>query len=208
MVTEVFAMPRVFLSIMTALLVALFMALSTAAPAADLGVTPPAEAVVPSGPALEKALSRYLSLQMVRATFDVVPREELKDRLEDQARRWGGVAPSPEAATDMDRQLLAEASYYLVSLSYVVQVGGAAFPTDRSEAVYANDTLVRIDSLQRRLSDAIADGGDVLPILTEAEQIRALTEGFASVPDDFGIFSEHATILAEVVAELAEGTQT
>jgi hypothetical protein len=197
-------MPRVFLPMLTAAL----MALATAVPAADLGATPPAAAVRASGPELETALSRYLALEMVRATFDIIPREEIKDRLEQQAHRWGGVAPSPEAAADIDRQLLAEASYYLVSLSYVVQAGGAAFPDDKAESIYANDTLVRIDSLQRQLVDAIADGGDVLPILAAAEDIRALTEGYTSVPDDFGVFNEYAAILAEVAAELAKGTRT
>jgi hypothetical protein len=203
-VTEVLSMPRVLLSLVTAAL----LAYATAVPAADLGVRPPDAAEAAGRPDLEPALSRYLALEMVRATFDVVPREDLKAQLEDKARRWGGVAPSPEEAADLDRQLLAEASYYLVSVSYVVQVGGAAFPDDKSEAVYANDTLVRIDSLQRRLADAIADGGDVTPILVEAEEIRSLTEGLTSVPEDLGIFTEHATILAEVMAELSEGTRT
>lgn len=197
-------MPRVLLSLVTAAL----LAFATAVPAADLGVRPPAAAEAASRPDFELALSRYLALEMVRATFDVVPREDLKAQLEDKARRWGGVGPSSEEAADLDRQLLAEASYYLVSLSYVVQVGGAAFPDDKSETVYANDTLVRIDSLQRQLADTIAEGGDVTPILVEAEEIRALTEGLTSVPEDFGVFAEHATILAEVMAELTEGTRT
>jgi hypothetical protein len=184
------------------------LALSTTVQAADYTVAAPVSQDDDGEVRLQTALSHTLALDMVRATFDVIAREDLKDRLQDEARRWGGAAPSPETLADIDRQLLAEASYYLVSLSYVVQVGGAAFPADKTEAVYANDTLVRIDSLQRQLVDAIADGGDVLPILSEAEDIRALTEGYTSVPDDFGVFNEHAAILAEVAAELAAGVRT
>jgi len=197
-------MPRFLLPLVTAAL----MAFASAVPAADLGVPPPFGAQANSGPGLETALSRYLALEMVRTTFDVIPREDIKARLKAEAHSWGGIAPSLEEAADIDRQLLAEASYYLVSLSYVVQVGGAAFPDDKSEAVYTNDTLVRIDSLQRRLTDAIADGSDVTAVLAEAEEIRALTEGYTSVPDDFGVFGEHSAILAEVLAELTQGTRT
>jgi len=197
-------MLRAFLSILTASL----MAFATTAPAADWGIDPPLATEKARDQGLETALSRYLALEMVRATFDVIPREEIKERLEEEVRRWGGISPSPGATAEIDRQLLAEASYYLVSLSYVVQVGGAAFPDDKSESLYTNDTLVRIDSLQRQLVETVADGGDVLPILAEAEAIRALTEGYTSVPDDFGVFSDHAAILAEVARELAEGTQT
>ena len=190
------------------LLVAAVLALPVTVHAADYVDAAPASQNDDGAARLLTALSHYLSLEMIRATFDVVPREELKDRLNDEARRWGGAAPSPEMVADIDRQLLAEASYYLVSLSYVVQVGGAAFPGDKSEAVYANDTLVKIDSLQRQLVETIADGGDVLPILSDAEAIRALTEGYTAVPDDFGVFDAHAAILAEVAAKLAAGTRT
>ncbi len=196
-------MLRVFLPILTGAL----MAFATATAAADLGVAPPLTTEKASDQGVETALSRYLALEMVRATFDVISPEEIKDRLEEELRRWGGVSPSPEATEEIDRQLLAEASYYLVSLSYVVQVGGAAFPDDKSETSYANDTLVRIDSLQRQLVEAIAGGGDIFPILTEAEAIRALTEGYRSVPANFGVFSEYPAILAEVAKALKEGTQ-
>ena len=190
------------------LLIAALLALPAHVQAADYSVAAPIAEADDGAVRLKAALSNYLALEMIRATFDVVPREELKDRLLGQAKRWGGVAPSPEAVADIDRQLLAEASYYLVSLSYVVQVGGAAFPDDKAESVYANDTLVRIDSLQRKLPETIEAGGDILPILSEAEQIRALTEGYTEMPADFGVFNEHAAILDEVAAELAKGTQT
>jgi hypothetical protein len=188
-------------------LLALLLALPTGIRAADY-VAPPVAAADVGHVRLIPAMSRYLSLAMVRATFDVVPREELKAVLETEVRRWGGVAPSPEAAADIDGQLLAEASYYIVSLSYVVQVGGAAFPDELSDPGFANDTLVRLDSLQRQLGEAIESGGEVLPVLEAVEQIRGLTEGYAELPPGFGVFGEHAAILAEVAAELTATERT
>jgi len=174
--------------------------------AADLGPAPSAETAPATLTTLREALSRYLSLEMIRVTFDVVPREDLGAALEEQALRWGKTAPPPEALADLDQQLLSEASYYLVSLSYLVRVGGAAFPTDRAEMVYANDTISRLDDLRRQLFEAIETGGDVLPVLAEAERIRALTEGHTRTPDDFGVFAQHDTLLDSVLSKLDRGT--
>lgn len=187
---------------------ALLLNLSVAAlplQAADLGPTP-SEETTPAMLTLREALSRYLSLEMIRATFDVVPREELSAALEEQALRWGKAPPPAEALAELDQQLLSEASYYLVSLSYLVQVGGAAFPGDRAEMVYANDTIAKLDDLRRRLFEAIESGGDVLPVLVAAEHIRALTEGHTGAPDDFGVFAQHDALLDSVLQKLDRGT--
>lgn len=173
--------------------------------AADLGPAP-STGVQPGEVELHEALSRYLSLQMIRATFDVVPRDDLEPALEEQAARWGNAPPSAGALSELDQQLQAEASYYLVSLSYLVQVGGAVFPADRAEMVYVNDTVSELEDLRRQLVEAIADGGDVLPVLVEAERIRALTEGYQALPTDFGVFAEHDTLLGRVLEERRRGT--
>lgn len=186
---------------------ALLLSLSLALPlqAADLGPVP-SEETASATLTLREALSRYLSLEMIRVTFDVLPQEDLAAALEEQALRWGKAAPSAPALAELDQQLLSEGSYYLVSLSYLVQVGGAAFPADRAEMVYANDTISKLNDLRRQLFEAIETGGDVLPVLEEAERIRALTEGYASAPDDFGVFSEHEALLDSVLDKLGRGT--
>ncbi len=186
------------------------MALAAPQPAmaADLGMQPPAAAEASTDvDMLHSALSRYLSLQMIRATFDVVPRDDLQPSLTRQLALWANRAPSPDAIADLDRQLLAEASYYLVSLQYVIEVGGAAFPPGGSGS-HANDSLVRITALQRELPQRIAEGGDVEALLAEAERIRALTEGYAEVPPDFGIFGDHDRILATAWDARMSGTRT
>lgn len=152
------------------------------------------------------ALSRYLSLEMIRASFDVVPREDLEARVEEEARRWGRKTPTAEMLADIDQELLAEGSYYIVSLSYVVQVGGAVFPHDKSETVYANDTVDRLNTLRRELFAAVANGDDVLPILLEVERTKALTEGNISAPADSGLFIRHDEILTAILARLKKVT--
>ena len=175
------------------------------ASAADLGSSPAAIAD-PAPVSYREALSRYLSLEKIRATFDEVEREDLCPALEDQARRWQGAVPAAAEVADIDQQLLAEASYYIVSLSYLVQVGGAVFPSDKAETVYANDTVARLEDLRRRLFEDVEAGSDVLPVLTELERIRALTEGYGSIPKGFGVFEQHDQLLDQVLAKQAEGT--
>jgi hypothetical protein len=174
--------------------------------AADLGTS--SDESVPATVPLREALSRYLSLEMIRATFDVVQRDDLATALEEQAARWGASAPSRAALADLDQQLLTEASYYLVSLSYLVQAGGAVFPGDRAEMVYANDTISKLEDLRRQLVNAIERDGDVLPVLVEVERIRALTEGYSDVPAGFGVFTDHDALLEQVLDEVESGTPT
>ena len=188
------------------LLLALFVA-PLSLRAADLGPTPSEGSAAATVP-LREALSRYLSLEMIRATFEVVHRDNLGAALEEQAARWSTSAPSAAALADLDQQLLTEASYYLVSLSYLVQAGGAVFPGDRAETVYANDTISKLDDLRRQLVDAVENGGDVLAVLIEVERIRALTEGYSDVPEDFGVFTDHDTLLDQVLGKLDSGTPT
>lgn len=204
----------VAVSIAAASIAALSLPMATLA--ADLVATPAVEApagasapdITQQQASLRDALSEYLSLLMIRATFDVVDRADLEGLLADELRVWGGRAPDAGTRADLDRLLLAEGSYYLVSLSYTVKIGGAVFPEDKSEMVYTNDTIVQLDDLQRRLADTVAAGGDTLPIFVKAEQIRALTEGSADVPPELGVFNEHAAILDKVIETAARGTQT
>ncbi|MDB5542383.1 MAG: hypothetical protein JWQ89_4110 [Devosia sp.] len=176
--------------------------------AADLRGTAIASLEAPAPVSLREALSRFLSLEMIRATFDVVRREDLEPALEEQSARWKSRPPTLSELADLNQQLLTEASYYLVSLSYVVQSGGAVFPSDRSEMIYANDTVSKLEDLRRQLVDAFETGGDVVPVLTEAERIRALTEGYRNVPKNLGIFDEHGALLDKALAEGPKGTPT
>ncbi|RYE50268.1 MAG: hypothetical protein EOP18_13625, partial [Rhizobiaceae bacterium] len=148
--------------------------------AADLTVTvtqtrPTADSEVK----IRTTLANFLALELTRVTFDVLPTDQVQGDVERKLVGWGGNGPSEAEAAEIYRQLLAEGSYYLTSLSYLIKAGGAVFPEDKPEPTYAGDTLVRLDVLQRRLADGLMAGGDVSDVLIEAEHIRALTEGYA-----------------------------
>lgn len=181
--------------------------LAPAARAADLTVTVTEQAPAADAAAIRRAtLSNYLALELTRVTFDVLASDELEARVEQKLVSWGGGAPSAAEQAEIGRQLLAEGSYYLTSLSYLIQAGGAIFPDDRTDAAYAGDTLVRLDALQRRLADGIAAGEDVSEVVVEAERIRALTEGYLAPPDGFGPLAHHAEMLERAVTRARTGT--
>ncbi len=175
--------------------------------AADLTVTVTTEQAEADPAAVTRtALSNYLALELTRITFDVLEPGELEERVELKLVAWGGQAPGEAERLEIGRQLLAEGSYYLTSLSYLIQAGGAVFPDDRPEASHAGDALVRLDALQRRLADGIAAGNDVAAVLIEAEAIRALTEGNSAPPPDFGPLAHHAQMLERALARARTGT--
>lgn len=185
--------------------------------AADMALRAPgaAETVVdekvePAGAAtaLEAYLRRQAVLMMIRATFDVVPHDEVRGELAAEARRLGAAGPSEYDLDRLDRDLLAEGSYYLVSLRYLALVGGAIWPADRPERFYVSDALVRLEALQEQLMEAVETRADPLPILREAQAIHALTEGLAEVPEELDYFVRRDAIVEEVLATHGPRTST
>lgn len=196
-------MRSLLLSVACAVLLAL------PAAAADRTVSvPPTETDANDRLERQAALSNALSLLLVRVTFDVTAIADVEPALEARVASWGLGAPSAGERDEIERQLLAEASYYIVSLRYLIEVGGAAFPADRAETAYANDTLVRLDSLERALGDRLAMHREVADLLEEVEAIRALTEGYVEPAGDFGVFTQHAAMLRRVLERARTGTPT
>jgi hypothetical protein len=181
-------------------------AASGPAGAADLDVRPFETSPAMDDAALKAALGRYLDLLLIRATFDVVSADQVVTLLTDRGRAWRRHAPTGAELAEIDTALLAEGSYYIVSLQYVVEVGGAAFPSDRPEASYANDAIVQLQTLRDRYLDAVGNGDNLLPLLQQAERIRALTEGYSSVPAELDAFGQQPELLDETWAKLAGGT--
>lgn len=166
------------------------------ATAADLRAAPPEGPAAASEVQRDAAVSNYLTLLLVRATFDVVPVEDVEGLFRRQLDIWGPTGPSADEIDFVNRMLLAEGSYYLVSLNYLIEVGGAAFPPDRSEANYQNDTLVELESLTNQLISRTLDGEIALDVMLSAESIRALTEAQAVVSPELSIISRHDEIMA------------
>jgi hypothetical protein len=170
--------------------------------AADMTMPTPGAAVTTGEAvaALESHLKRQAVLLMIRASFDVVQYDTVPDILAAEARRLGAGGPSEHDLARLDRDLLAEGSYYLVSLRYLAATGGAIWPADRPERFYVNDALVRLEALQEQLIEAVEARADPLPILKEAQAIHGLTEGLAEVPEALDYFGRRDVIVEEALA--------
>jgi hypothetical protein len=170
--------------------------------AADIATgSPPAVTIDDAQAATEAYLRRRAVLLMIRSTFDVIAGEEVPAILVADLEALGTDGPSDAELAILDRDLLAEGSYYIVALRYLIGFGGAAWPGDRPETSYVNDALVRLDALQDNLVAAIAQRADPLPLLLAVEQIRGLTEGFEQLPADMKRFEGRDELVRNVIAE-------
>jgi hypothetical protein len=181
--------------------------------AADIGLRAPPLATVPGdADARVEATTDYLRrravLLMIRATFNLLLDADVARELEADAGLLGARGPSEDELVRLDRDLLAEGSYYLVSLRYLTEVGGAAWPSDRPEIAYSNDALAQLDDLQDQLLEAVESRGDPLPILVQAQDILALSEGFTEVPPRLEHFAHRDAIVEGVMAEHGPRTGT
>ncbi len=175
--------------------------------AADLGagaVTAPVTAVHDETDYLE----RYAVLMMIRSTFNVVDHDVIEDELASETRRLGAGGPSDFDQATLDRDLLMEGGYYLVSLRYLTQLGGAIWPDDKPEATYANDALVTLDALEQRLIDAVAERADPLPIFQDAQKLLVLTEGLTEVEPQNDRFAGRDTLVETAITDFGPRSST
>ena len=133
-------------------------------------------------------------------SFTLIDGEQLKGQLASSIRRLATSGPIESDLIALDRALLAEGSYYIVSLRYLIQAGGAAWPTDRPARFYENDALVKLDALQERLFEAVETRADPLPIFLEAQEIWALTEGYNEVPEQLDVFGHRDALVEAAMA--------
>ena len=174
--------------------------------AADMGAGAPPAVGVPSDSKsrVETAagyLRRRAVLLMIRATFDLLRDEDVPGALAADSARIGAAGPSEEEAARLDRDLLAEGSYYLVSLKYLAEAGGAVWPDDRPERSYASAALVALDALQDRLIAAVHARTDPLSIFEQAQDILALTEGYIDVPAALDHFAGRDLIVERILRD-------
>lgn len=170
---------------------------------ADFGASLPANLVRPADEAATIDFARREAvLLLVRQTFTLLDTAGVVRELaaSNVRRRIGQRAPAEAEHLALDRGLLAEGSYYLVSLRYLILAGGAAWPADRPARSYDNDAIVKLDALQKRLFEAVATRADPLPIFLEAQEIWALTEGYKEVPEQLDVFG-HRDELVEMATE-------
>jgi hypothetical protein len=179
-----------------------------AIPAADLAVMPPAPVVRPSVIAISDFQRREAVALLIRETFNLINTDEVLRQLTSATRRLGTSGPTEADHVALDRALLAEGSYYLVSLRYLIQAGGAAWPADRPARFYENDALVRLDALQERLFEAVETRADPLPIFLEGQAIWALTDGYEQVPEQLDVFGHRDALVEAAMARAIPRAKT
>lgn len=152
-------------------------------------------------------LKREATLLQLRARFDVISADDIAGILAGDARAIAGVGPGIEQEAALDQNLLAEGSYYIVSLQYLVQSGGALWPSDKAENTYVNDALAKLAELQAELFSIADDHGDPLPVFVQLDQVNAWTEGYADLPAEFDHFEgRDALVEAALAAAKPVGT--
>jgi len=177
--------------------------------AADIGAQPqPTTMAQNTFAATDAYLRRKAVLLMIRASFDVISADEIEGLLAGELQRLGASAPGDYDLGRLDRDLMAETSYYLVSLRYLIESGGAVWPDDRPEQTYVNDALVELDALADALEVTMAEHADPLPILERAQKIMFQTEGFATVPSEHDGFAGRDQLVEKVIAEVGPRTRT
>ena len=192
------------------LLVALAMMFSTVSGgtnAADIAATTPLPATADVTTLSHAYLDRKAVLLQLRVHFDTIEQDDAAQILEQDAKAIARQGPSLEASSQLDTDLLAEGSYYIVSLKYLIEAGGAIWPTDRAESTYVNDALAKLGDLQAQLLATASDGSDPLPVFMALDQINAWTEGYTDVPTDLDFFSGRDA-LVEAALEAARPVGT
>lgn len=92
-------------------------------------------------------------------------------------------APDGLLAGTLEDDLVTEISYYLVSLRYLIAVGGAVWPADRPDSDYVNDALVHLDAVKSAvLSDEFVRTIDPIDLLQKLEAVYWWTNGEATIP--------------------------
>lgn len=170
-------------------LAVMFSAASATAQAADIAATTPPPASADIAALSHSYLDRKALLLQLRVHFDTIEQDDAAQILAQDAKAIAKQGPSLEASSQLDTDLLAEGSYYIVSLKYLIEAGGAVWPTDRAETTYVNDALARLKDLQAQLVASVADGTDPLAVFLALDGVNAWTEGYTEVPSDLDFFS-------------------
>jgi hypothetical protein len=192
--------------VMLATSIALLPATAPSAAAADLGTAlplPDAATEATDSASVRAYVARFATLTALRANFDVYTRAEAEWQVKSEHTRIVSAGLGEADRVALDRALLAEGSYYLVSLRYLIEAGGAVWPTDRPEQFYEDDALITLDALQDRLFEAVETRADPLAVFLEAQKIWAWTEGYVDVPAERDVFGHRDEVVGAAMAARA-----
>jgi len=177
----------------------LLLAASTAGSAADLNYPSEDSPQILRSDALREALFDRAVLYSLRAAFDVIESRDIPGLLQiDRAQLVSSDRASRESGA-VREDLLAEGSYYIVSLRYLVEFGGANWPANRSGAEYERDAANLLETLQGQWLDAVLNNGDPLTILRQVDLINAWTQGYAILPAELDHFGDIESLVAQAM---------
>jgi hypothetical protein len=155
---------------------------------------------------VQQALMERVSLLLVRQRFDVLSSDDVSDILVQDATRFetSGIQASDEAA--VQNQLMAEGSYFIVSLQYLIGSGGANWPIDKAASVYDQQASTKLADLQARWFAAVKTHGDLLSILREIDQVDAETDGQTAATGDHDHFAGAEALVESALASVLAAT--
>jgi hypothetical protein len=185
----------------------LVLALTSAVVPADMPVsTPPDLLEVPAQSARDYVEGRAL-LHTIRSVFDVEAAEDLPALVAaDAAAVADGV--TPEQSRELQVDLIAEGSYFLTSLRYLIEAGFPNWPEDRSAGSYERDARMMLEKLPEQLITTVLAGEDPIAIFTTAAQVYWWTEGASSPSDLRGDFSQRDALVDNALAGPAVEKET
>lgn len=169
-----------------------------AANAADVSDSGPV--VEPSPEFVRDYLKRRALLHIIRATFDVEAVEDIPSLIaDDKAAAEKGV--SQAVLAELDADLIAEGSYFIVSLEYLVKAGYPAWPEDKPQSTYVNDALAQLDPLPEELVATVQAGGDPIEVLNRAAEVYRWTEGGGDAPTDRANFDARDELVESALSD-------
>jgi hypothetical protein len=143
---------------------------------------------------IKSLLERSAELYLIRAAFNVVLADDIPAMLVDDARRLATSGSNgSQSDAKISEALIAEGSYYITSLSYLISVGGANWPSDHPDSYFEAQTLPKLAEIQHDWLVQVSSGSDLKSLLLAIDQINAETEGYSELPaslDHFGAIDQ------------------
>lgn len=180
--------------------------------AADLSGTPVHRTRSASDADVLAATRSYLELRAllheVRARFDLVGPDQIGEILIGEASSIGPDGPDAHLVDHTLRELLAEGTYYIVSLRYLILSGGAAWPEGKPPAQYENDANVLLDALLTELERSTNLGKDPWNVFHGIDRVNAWTEGYLD-PREGGLdhFGDRPALVEQALKNWRGGSQ-
>lgn len=164
-------------SLVRIVLVVMMLATAPALQAADMPESPHVAIEAGDTAAIVPYVKKRAILHVLRATFDVESLEDLESSIRADLANAQSSGVTEDEVADLDTDLIAEGSYFIVGLRYLIDAGFPAWPQDRPEATYRRDAVAILDPLPGKLIASIAAGDDPGPILAAASKVFWWTEG-------------------------------